>query len=359
MQKRIFLTCAMLAIWLLGTVAWVRPSVAEAYILSKVYGATCWHGDSRYPVWDTGAKGGSIFDVHTARINYEDNQILNIIVKGSAVCYVHNRFEGNTNSYSIVEDKNTGRITVDGVEPPYFNRGYFDPAYALVKDYARSIPREVKKSNLQLKYEIQSNGSDRNMNRYQGNWYDSKGNLVLTIDGHYINGCPIVAFLRAGEVVAFRIKESDGYRDMGLSFVPESAKDFLIFDEQLTLRHSKEPQYSESIGGMYLGMRPQDLEAMYGRPSFVDKKEGAFPTERWHYSNDFEVFFTGDMATGITIYRPEKFHYDKSGLPCTASLSQLRQAYHDTKGYHFIELEYHDRILLQDGKVYLSGDAWL
>ena len=75
---------------------------AEAAMISEVYGAECWHGDSGYPIWDSGVNMGSLFEVKTVRVKYENERYLKISVQGSGVCYVHNRYEGDRHTYIVV-----------------------------------------------------------------------------------------------------------------------------------------------------------------------------------------------------------------------------------------------------------------
>ena len=335
---------------------WAVPK-AEAALVSEVYGATCWHGDSGCPIWDSGSQIGALFEVKTARVMYEDERYLKISVHGSSVSYIRNRYVGDMGKLVLVEDKSTGAVTIDGRYPSI--PMLFNPAYALVKDYAKSIPDKTKPDDLKLKYEVLSNGSDCSMKSLQGNWYDSAGNLVLSINGHYINGCKVVAYLGCGEAKGYRIQEADGYRDIGLTSEDMNEMDFLIFNEKQTLRHSKEPQYTESIAGLYLGMSQKDLETLYGSPMRKEKRNvgltDTFPQETWYYDDAFKVRFLGDMISSITFYHPELLSYDKSGFPCTTSMAKLKEIYH-CMGYNsFVQLEYKEFILFENGRLTLTG----
>ncbi|SDG76245.1 hypothetical protein SAMN05216584_11162 [Selenomonas sp. WCT3] len=358
MKKGLMAGFAAVALLIGGSTAGLfSMSKAEAAMVSEVYGAQCWHGDSGYPIWDSGVNMGSIFEVKTARVKYEDERYLKIFVQGSGVCYVHNRYEGDMHTYILLEDKSTGAVTVDGFYPPIPR--LFNPAYALVKDYAKSIPNKTKPDDLKIKYKVLSNGSDRSMKGLQGNWYDSAGNLVLSINGHYINGCKVVAYLGCGDASGYRIQEADGYRDIGLMPEHMNAMDFLIFNEKQTLRHSEEPQYTESIAGLYLGMSQKDLEALYGSPTRKEKRNvgpsDTFPQDVWYYEDVFKVRFLGDMISSITFYHPEELVYDKSGFPCTTPMAKLREIYKDKNHNPFVELEHKENIVLQDGQLQLTS----
>ncbi|WP_297570429.1 hypothetical protein [uncultured Anaerovibrio sp.] len=156
MTRRLFFS--IMAFMLTVVSALMVPSYSQASILSTVNGATCWHGDSQYPVWDTGSSFGSIFDVHTAYINYEDDKILNIVVKGNGISYKHDNLTGESSSHNIVENKTTGRVTINGKEPPPSSQGMFYPAYALVKDYAIRVSGAVNYNTARVGSDIEFTG---------------------------------------------------------------------------------------------------------------------------------------------------------------------------------------------------------
>ena len=81
-----------------------------------------------------------------------------------------------------------------------------------------------------------------------------------------------MAYLSAGDAGGYRIKEEHGYRDIGLVIDHNNYKKFLYLDETIVLRHTKYPQYVESINGMYLGMSMDDLLEKYGEPDRKEKR---------------------------------------------------------------------------------------
>jgi hypothetical protein len=195
---------------------------------------------------------------------------------------------------------------------------------------AQDLWGDVGKSKLTLNYEVQPlNRALYRLNHIKGNWYDSEGNLVLTIGNGYINGCKVICGLACGDAYGYRIQESDGYRDMGLVPDHENYKPFLWLDESKILRHSPKPVYKESINGLCIGMSKKYLLEKYGAPTRVDDDQAhrRFPCERWFYSTSFSVFFLDDMAAEITIYDKYNFRFDKSGLNCAEPEVILKQVY--------------------------------
>ena len=124
------------------------------------------------------------------------------------------------------------------------------------------------------------------LNRVQGNWYDHKGNLVLSIHNGYINGCKVINEYNAvgGDPgsCTFRIVENAGYRDINLSWHGYDIHRMVTMDNDKTLYSTSKPQYFESIGGIYLGMNKDDLLYLYGKPSKI--KTYNYGRTDWIYS---------------------------------------------------------------------------
>ncbi len=163
-----------------------------------------------------------------------------------------------------------------------------------------------------------------------GEWYDINGNLAMSIEPGYINACQIVkgfnfagGYPRSG---IFRIMESIGYRDVQLELMGDrgSGHQYLMIDKKTTLRRSKEPQYFESISGVYLGISKAEVLKLYGNPT---AQENNYPgISRWRYGKEgFSITFDGDTATGVTIYKNSNRHFDRTGFNCNDSF----QAYYD------------------------------
>ena len=174
-----------------------------------------------------------------------------------------------------------------------------------------------------------------------GNWYDSKGNLALTISSDYtINGCKILdlEIIRVEEngETNYKIKilEQSGERDVILCHqechIPyEEGHEFIWIGKQAFAR-TKTPRYYESVGGIYLGMYKDKVLSLYGQPSKID--EYIFDTylnsATWSYEKiGLELKFSGDIVSRITIYPNSNLRFNKSGLSANDSMDSYKNFY--------------------------------
>ena len=149
-----------------------------------------------------------------------------------------------------------------------------------------------------------------------GEWYSTKGNLVMTIEGNTINGCAVTDpkdctydYPRTG---TFTIHEQTGDRTIKMDLMGHKSHQYLIVDNKMPLRRSLNADRYESIGGVYLGMTEADLTAAYGQPSSTAEDQG---TDRWIYdSHHMDAYLQGGIVIGIRIYDGSDLKFDKSGL---------------------------------------------
>ena len=191
------------------------------------------------------------------------------------------------------------------------------------------------------------------LDRFVGNWYDNKGNLVMRIDNNYsINDCKVVAFYLDNDytpiffgqaVYTCRINEGTGYRDIhldsnSLPLLPiYSSKPYapnyhemIVLDGKKTLRKTKNPRYFESIGGIYIGMDKDEVIRRYGQPSSVGNNYGWVTT--WKYKEGFDVNFAGDTVISITMYKNSDRRLDWSGLSANNTRDDFKYKYGGTQG---------------------------
>ncbi len=169
-----------------------------------------------------------------------------------------------------------------------------------------------------------------------GNWYDTKGNLVLTISNDYkLNGCSIVSVGFTADTTAFykvRIAERSGYRDiefLNTGSERNSYHEVLVLNYEgnnpLVLRRTKEPRYVESIGGIYLGMDKNQVASLYGQPSNATAR---YQSNTWTYNNEgFEVGFYYGAVTAVTIFKNGNRRFDWSGLSANSSRADFEYKY--------------------------------
>ena len=158
-----------------------------------------------------------------------------------------------------------------------------------------------------------------------GNWYDTNGNLVLSISRDYkLNGCPIISVGFIGDASAMykiRINEGNNYRDIEVCH-DDSGYGMSGYHERLimnwgsnsaySLRRTKHPRYFESIGGIYLGMSKNQVLSLYGQPSKVETRH-RFST--WKYNDDgFDVEFRYNIVEKRTIYSYGNRKFDRTGV---------------------------------------------
>ena len=169
----------------------------------------------------------------------------------------------------------------------------------------------------------------------QGNWYDLKGNVVLSFSGNYVNDCPIIGIYNpagGGGDVGFvlRINENDVYRDLrlsctGISPDPTKYHQYIRFNGT-TLRRTPAAQFHESVGGLGLGMSADDVIAKYGKPDNYSTDQGR--RLQWVYSRlGLAISWQNDIVSQIIIYRNGDRRFDSTGFNCNNSLGEYAEAY--------------------------------
>ncbi|MBR5914535.1 MAG: hypothetical protein IKZ58_09265 [Selenomonadaceae bacterium] len=180
------------------------------------------------------------------------------------------------------------------------------------------------------------------MDKMVGEWYDENGNVALTIGSDYtINGCKIVDFKLVGltHFVAgiehhIKILEKDGYRDLILEYVSsdiprqlseENYHEMIIIDSKNIYYRSKNRRHVESVGGIYLGMKKDEVVKLYGEPLSVERYEYSL-TYTYKYK-DFEILFGVDRVFSIKLYDYGNMKFDKSGLSAKNSKEDYQNFY--------------------------------
>lgn len=186
------------------------------------------------------------------------------------------------------------------------------------------------------------------LNRILGNWYDAKGNVVLTISNDYsINGCKVLALYlnndykpifayQSSAVYTCRINDGHGIKEIHLDYhsmptIYQSTPDYhemIVLNGKTALRRTKEPRYFESVGGIYLGMHKDDVVKLYGQPSSVNNNMGHIT---WKYRG-FDVQFAADVVDCITIYKNNDRRFDWSGLSANNAKDDFKRKYSGREG---------------------------
>jgi len=178
-----------------------------------------------------------------------------------------------------------------------------------------------------------------------GNWYDTNGNLTLTIGNDYtINGCKILdcevyglTNCIAGVRYDLKIFEKTGIRNLILEHISSSTSkkfseknshEMLIIDCQNCYYREKNQRHYESVGGIYLGMKKNEVLKLYGEPSSVERNSKGYNEYTFKYKNDgFDVQFVGDRVFTIKIYNYGNRKFDISGLSARDSEESYKKFY--------------------------------
>lgn len=162
-----------------------------------------------------------------------------------------------------------------------------------------------------------------------GEWYNTKGDLVMTIEGVTINGFAVTdaenytdGYPRKG---TFTVHEQAGNRAMTLNLMGHKSHQYLIVDDTMSLRRSLHGDHYESIGGVYLGMTQGDLEAAYGQAGSSADDQG---TSRLIFgSHHMDVYLQAGIVIGIRLYEGSDLKFDKSGLGVSDTAEAYAKAY--------------------------------
>ena len=172
-----------------------------------------------------------------------------------------------------------------------------------------------------------------------GNWYDTKGNLVLKISNDYkINGCTVLDIdlgVGTAGIYKIRIDEGNRYRIIELMHSVSwnsSDHEMLVMNwrssDGNSLRRTKTPRYFESVGGIYLGMDKNQVVSLYGQPSSTENRESS---STWKYNDlGLDVHFQWNIVTGITIYPYGDRKFDWSGLSARSSQADFEYKYNSS-----------------------------
>ena len=162
-----------------------------------------------------------------------------------------------------------------------------------------------------------------------GDWDNTKGDLVLTVEGAAINGSAVTdiedytdGYPRKGK---FTIREQAGDRVMSLDLMGHKSHQYLIMDNTTPLRRSIHGDHYESIGGVYLGMTQSDLEAAYGQ---ADSTVPDQDTSRLIFdSHHMDVYLRAGIVIGVRIYDGSDLKFEQSGLGSADTAAAYAKAY--------------------------------
>lgn len=163
--------------------------------------------------------------------------------------------------------------------------------------------------------------------KVSGEWYDARGNKVLTISNGYINGCLIVGgadfvggYPGAG---VFIIQEAQGRKAIHLEWLGNGEHRTLIMNKKDQLTNRLQKEHYESVRGVHLGMTRQQVIDLLGMPSSSDVRG----RETLRYEDlGLSIDIDHNMVVVITITEKGS-HFDKSGLGVDASMIEYYNFY--------------------------------
>ena len=156
--------------------------------------------------------------------------------------------------------------------------------------------------------------------KVSGEWYDARGNKVLTISNGYINGCLIVGgadfvggYPGAG---VFIIQEAQGRKAIHLEWLGNSEHRTLIMNKKNQLTNQLQKEHYESVRGVHLGMNRQQVIDLLGTPNSSEVRG----RETLKYTGlGLSIVLDHNMVTVITL-TGKNTHFDKSGLGIDSSM---------------------------------------
>lgn len=163
----------------------------------------------------------------------------------------------------------------------------------------------------------------------EGEWYDTKGELAMTVTANAINNCPIVGlsdmtygYPRTG---TFTVAEAAGTKTIQLQLLGHKSHQYLIINDRTPLRRSIHGDHYETIGNISLGMAKDDVLAAYGQPSAVSSDQGV---QRWSYTAPhMDVLLRGNLVMAVRAYKDSDITFARSGLKASDTPEAYAAAY--------------------------------
>jgi hypothetical protein len=156
----------------------------------------------------------------------------------------------------------------------------------------------------------------------QGVWYDLDGNEAYSAAGDSFNGKKILSVTSyGGSALAcnadFCVRDENGEKTHYVNITWTPNRKFLMVDGNY-YRNTKEPEYHESVRGVFLGMKKDDMLALLGSPT---KNAG---DRRFTYP-DMAVNVSGGMVVAIFLPR-DGARLDGSGLGADDAPEEIAEA---------------------------------
>lgn len=167
------------------------------------------------------------------------------------------------------------------------------------------------------------------MSQWNKNWYDSDGRYIMSLEGGYINGCPVlsgtVTYTLTETIGNFKIRESARIRDIQVKHSGMGMHEQLIIDDIWNLSPYSYDAYYESIGDVHLGMTMAAVEAIYGKP---DRSRYTPQKETWYYDKvGFQMDFEVGRVVSVTFKSTSDRRLDRTGFDCKTAPEEFARLY--------------------------------
>ncbi len=195
----------------------------------------------------------------------------------------------------------------------------------------------------------------------RGSWLDQNKHVVLDIDASTINGKKLTD---AGSFLGNRNNGSavfvmEGNVEYNLSWATSGSETKLTLNGIQVLSRKATSSHFESIDGVSLGMKSEEVQKLYGEPT--TKEVLGDGLQRWNYVEDkCQVTYNNDFVIAIKLTSGSKRKFDKSGYNCNQNVQQYIRQYMYTDNYHsVVTIASGEYVKFSDKKDMFGSPLWL
>ena len=168
------------------------------------------------------------------------------------------------------------------------------------------------------------------LKKISGTWYYTNGNQALVVTPTTISGAVVeggYGFVGGDPGSGlFRITSTDGIMSelrIGWHFASTDSSHQYLFLNGRPLRRSWEANYSESIGGVFLGMSREEAVRTLGQPDRESKEKKIL----YYDKKGLQLGLDNGIVYNITVAANSPLNFENSNLKATAPLEDFKQRY--------------------------------
>jgi hypothetical protein len=168
------------------------------------------------------------------------------------------------------------------------------------------------------------------LKKISGTWYYTNGNEALVITPTTISGATVeggYGFVGGDPGSGlFRVNSPDGIISelrIGWHFASADNSHQYLFLNGRPLRRSWEAHYSESIGGVFLGMSREEVFRALGQPD----RENKISKVLYYDKKGLQLGLDNGIVYNITVSAKSDLNFENSNLKATASLADFQKRY--------------------------------